>query len=177
MRTIHLFAVAAALLTLVSCSRDPNVAKRRYLESGNRYFDRGKYKEAAIMYGDALQKDRLWGPAHYKLGLTWIKTGNLGGAVGELRKAIERLPKDSPDRRDATVKLCEIFLAAEQFRGSEPMMAETEGYIKELLARDSNSYDGHRLNGDLSFVRAREALKTGRRDEGINLLDTAQAEY
>ena len=76
MRTIHLFAAAAALLTLVSCSRDPNVVKRRYLESGNRYFDRGKYKEAAIMYADALQKDHLWGPAHYKLGLTWIKTGN-----------------------------------------------------------------------------------------------------
>ena len=93
MRTIHLFVAAAALLTLVSCSRDPNVVKRRYLESGNRYFDRGKYKEAAIMYADALQKDRLWGPAHYKLGLTWIKTGNLGGAVSELHKAVERLPK------------------------------------------------------------------------------------
>ena len=124
MRTIHLFAAAAALLTLVSCSRDPNVVKRRYLESGNRYFDRGKYKEAAIMYADALQKDHLWGPAHYKLGLTWIKTGNLSGAVNELHKAIERLPRDSPDHWDATVKICEIFLSAEQARDSGPMMAE-----------------------------------------------------
>ena len=177
MRKIHLFLAAAALLTLVSCSRDPNVVKRRYLESGNRYFDRGKYKEAAIMYADALQKDRLWGPAHYKLGLTWIKTGNLGGAVGELHKAIERLPKDSPDHWDATVKLCEIYLAAEQARDSAPMMAETEGYIKELLARDSNSFDGHRLNGDFSFVQAHQALTTGRVDEGNSLLDAAQAEY
>jgi tetratricopeptide (TPR) repeat protein len=177
MRLIHLFVAAAALLTLVSCSRDPNVVKRRYLESGNRYFDRGKYKEAAIMYADALQKDRLWGPAHYKLGLTWIKTGNLGGAVNELRKAIERLPRDSPDHWDATVKLCEIFLAAEQARDNQLMMAETEKYIMELLARDSNSYDGHRLNGDLNFVRAQEALKTGRKDEGSSLLDKAQAEY
>ncbi|MGA2272581.1 MAG: tetratricopeptide repeat protein [Bryobacteraceae bacterium] len=177
MRTIHLFIAAAALLALVSCSRDPNVVKRRYLESGNRYFDRGKYKEAAIMYADALQKDRLWGPAHYKLGLTWIKTGNLGGAVGELRKAIERLPKDSPDHWDATVKICEIFLAAEQARDNAAMMTETENYIKELLARDSNSYDGHRLNGDFNFVRAEQDLKTGRQDEGSNLLDIAQAEY
>ncbi len=177
MRTIHLFVAATALLTLVSCSRDPNVVKRRYLESGNRYFDRGKYKEAAIMYADALQKDRLWGPAHYKLGLTWIKTGNLGGAVSELHKAIERLPKDSPDHWDATVKICEIFLAAEQARENEPMMAETGKYIKELLARDSNSYDGHRLNGDFNFVLAQQALKTGRQDEGTNRLDTAQAEY
>ena len=177
MRKIHLFLAAAALLTLVSCSRDPNVVKRRYLESGNRYFDRGKYKEAAIMYADALQKDRLWGPAHYKLGLTWIKTGNLGGAVGELHKAIERLPRDSPDHWDATVKICEIYLAAEQARDSAPMMAETEGYIKELLAHDSNSSDGHRLNGDLNFARARQDLTTGRQDEGSALLDTAEAEY
>jgi len=177
MRTIHLFAAAAALLTLVSCSRDPNVVKRRYLESGNRYFDRGKYKEAAIMYADALQKDRLWGPAHYKLGLTWIKTGNLGGAVSELHKAMERLPKDSPDHWDAIVRVCEIYLAAEQTRDNPAMMNETETYIKELLARDANSADGHRLTADFDFVRAQQAFKTGREDEGKSLLDTAQAEY
>jgi tetratricopeptide (TPR) repeat protein len=177
MRTIHLLAAAAALLTLVSCSRDPNVVKRRYLESGNRYFDKGKYKEAAIMYADALQKDRLWGPAHYKLGLTWIRTGNLGGAVSELHKAIERLPNDSPDHWDATVKICEIYLAAEQTRDNSAMMAETETYIKQLLARDSNSYDGHRLTGDFDFVRAQQASKTGRQDEATGLLDASEAEY
>lgn len=177
MRTIHLLAAATALLTLVSCSRDPNVVKRRYLESGNRYFDRGKYKEAGIMYADALQKDRLWGPAHYKLGLTWIKTGNLGGALNELHRAIERLPKDSPDRLDATVKICEIYLAAERTRDNAAMMAETQGYIKDLLARDANSYDGHRLTGDFDFVRAQQAFTTGRRDEGTSLLDAAQTEY
>jgi tetratricopeptide (TPR) repeat protein len=177
MRTIHLFVAAAALLTLVSCSRDPNVAKRRYLESGNRYFDRGKYKEAAIMYGDALQKDRLWGPAHYKLGLTWIKTGNLGGAVSELHKAIERLPKDSPDRWDAITKICEMYLAAEQTRDTPAMMSETGKYVQDMLAHDANSYDGHRLNGDIDFVRAQQDLKTGRKDEGIGLLDNAQTEY
>jgi tetratricopeptide (TPR) repeat protein len=101
----------------------------------------------------------------------------LGGAVGELHKAIERLPRDSPDHWDATVKICEIYLAAEQARDSAPMMAETEGYIKELLAHDSNSSDGHRLNGDLNFARARQDLTTGRQDEGSALLDTAEAEY
>jgi tetratricopeptide (TPR) repeat protein len=176
-RTIHLFAAAAALLTLVSCSRDPNVVKRRYLESGNRYFDRGKYKEAAIMYADALQKDRLWGPAHYKLGLTFIKTGNLGGAVNELHKAIERVPKDSPDHWDAIVRVCEIYLAAETNRDNPAMMTETEAYIKDLLARDPNSYDGHRLTGDFEFVRAQQAFQTGRTDEGNRLLDTAESDY
>ena len=35
-------------LTLVSCRRDPNVAKKQYLVSGNKYFDHGRYRNAAI---------------------------------------------------------------------------------------------------------------------------------
>ena len=52
-------------LTLVGCSRDPNVAKKRYLENGNKYFAKGKYKEASIMYRNALQKDQRYGLAYY----------------------------------------------------------------------------------------------------------------
>ena len=44
MRPKHLRAtvLVAFLAVLASCSRDPNVAKVRYLESGNRYFAKGK---------------------------------------------------------------------------------------------------------------------------------------
>src|SRR4051812_41113932 len=59
----------SAIGLLAGCSRDPNVVKKRYLDSGNRYFEKGKYKEARIMYLDALQKDQRYGPAYYKLGL------------------------------------------------------------------------------------------------------------
>jgi Tfp pilus assembly protein PilF len=69
--------VLAAVLSLVSCSRDPNVVKRRYLDSGNKYYDRGKFKEASIMYRNALQKDLRYGAAHYKLGLTYVRLGQL----------------------------------------------------------------------------------------------------
>jgi hypothetical protein len=55
--------VILAALTLVSCSRDPNVAKKRYLENGNKYFAKGKFKEASIMYRNALQKDQRYGLA------------------------------------------------------------------------------------------------------------------
>ena len=64
MRSIRIAPiVATALLALVSCNRDPNVAKQRYLESGNKFFERGKYKEARIKYMNALQKDMRFGPA------------------------------------------------------------------------------------------------------------------
>jgi hypothetical protein len=64
MRSVRVIAILLpALLAFVSCNRDPNVAKKRYLDSGNKYFEKGKYKEASIMYRNALQKDMRYGPA------------------------------------------------------------------------------------------------------------------
>src|SRR6476469_5662341 len=112
MRSIRFVAVILAVLVgFTSCSRDPNVVKKRYLESGNKYFDKGRFKEASIQYRNALKRDQRYGPAHYKLALTSLKTNDIGGAVNSLRRAIELLPKDSPDRWDSVVKLCEIYLA------------------------------------------------------------------
>jgi Tfp pilus assembly protein PilF len=39
------------------CSRDPQIAKRKYFEKGVRYYERGKYREAAIEYQNAIQID------------------------------------------------------------------------------------------------------------------------
>src|SRR5689334_13755895 len=103
-------AVALILVVLVSCNRDPNVAKKRYLESGNKYFEKGKYKEARIMYKDALQKDQRYGLAYYRLGLTAIRLGSGGEAVQSLRRAYELIPKDQPEAWDAAIKLSEIYL-------------------------------------------------------------------
>jgi tetratricopeptide (TPR) repeat protein len=178
MRSIRLTAViATALLALVSCSRDPNAAKKHYTDKGNEYFNRGKYKEAAIMYRNALQKDQRYGPAHYHLALTDLKLGQIPGAVHEFRVSIELLKKDGPeaaDHWDSVVKLSEIYLAVAH---EKQYMDEVEGYTKEMLARDANSFDGHRLTGDLTYVRATQAFQTARRDDGKQLLDAAIVEY
>ena len=65
MRARWLFIVLIVLVAGSSCSRDPNVAKKKYLESGNKYFEKGKYKEASIMYRSALEKDVRYGEAYY----------------------------------------------------------------------------------------------------------------
>ena len=47
MRSLRLVVIVlSALIGLVSCSRDPQVVKKRYFESGNKYFDKGRYREA-----------------------------------------------------------------------------------------------------------------------------------
>src|SRR5438309_11464858 len=78
-----------------SCSRDPNVIKARYLQNGNKYFDKGKFKEASIMYRTAIQKDQKFGEAYYRLALTELKVDQPFAAVQSLRRAVELLKPDS----------------------------------------------------------------------------------
>ncbi len=175
MRSTRLVAIiVTAVLALVSCSRDPNVAKRRYLESGNKYFDRGKYKEARIMYLNAKAKDQRWGPVYYRLGLTALKLGSVTEAVNAFRRAVELLPPSEADHWDAAVKLSEIYLVATR---DKTLLAEVESYCKDLLKRDPNSFDGHRLTGDLDYVRAGEQFRVANKDEGQRLLNQSIAEY
>jgi tetratricopeptide (TPR) repeat protein len=181
MRSKRLVAIILTVVfALVSCSRDPNVAKRRYLESGNKYFDKGKYKEARIMYLNAKAKDQRWGPAYYKLGLTALKLGSITEAVNAFRRAVELLPASAADHWDAVVKLTEIYLGVTggmEANARKPYLDEVQTYCDALLKRDANSYDGHRLTGDLDYMRAIDQVKVARKDEGQALLDKAIAEY
>src|SRR5579863_2541325 len=72
--SVRLLLTCSLLAAVVTgCSRDPNVRKQKYFESGERYYDGGKYREAAIQYSNAVQVDSRFAQAHYKLGETYIK--------------------------------------------------------------------------------------------------------
>src|SRR5438876_12444224 len=103
-----LVAVVSGLLLLVSCNRDPNVAKKEYVKMGDTYFKRGQYRQAALLYRNATQRDARYGLAHYKLALTHLKLGNSGASLNALRRAVELLPANSPERTDANVKLADL---------------------------------------------------------------------
>ena len=166
--------IILAALTLVSCSRDPNVAKKRYLENGNKYFAKGKFKEASIMYRNALQKDQRYGLAYYHLALTDLKLGRVPNSLGELRRAIELVPKDQPEHLDAEIRLAEIYIA---FTREPQFLDEVDGIAKELFERDPNSFDGHRLTADLDFARAQATFRAGRPEQSKKLLQDSIAEY
>jgi tetratricopeptide (TPR) repeat protein len=167
--------VLSGILACVSCARNPEVAKRTYLKGGNEYFEKGKFQEALIQYGNARQQDWQWGPSHYKLGLTYLKLGRLSDAVPALRRAIDLLPTESPDHWDAVIKLSEIYLAAAS--ADQEVLEDVAKYCGQLLRRDPNSFDGHRLSGDLEYARAALQFQAGHRKEGQDLLDAATGEY
>jgi tetratricopeptide (TPR) repeat protein len=176
MRSIRVVPVVLAVLVcLVSCSRDPAVVKKRYFESGNKYFEKGRYKEASIQYRNALKRDPKYGPAHYKLALVSIKVGDVGAAVSSLRRAIELLPPDQPEHWDSVIKLTEIYLAVA--KGEKQYMDEVDKFTKELLKRDPNSYDAHRLLGDYNYSLATESYRVKRTEEAQAFLATATEEY
>src|SRR6202012_5993347 len=70
LRLLVLCLLLSALFT--GCSRDPEVRKQKYFESGERYFNKGKFREAAIQYANAVQVDPRFAQAHYQLGKNYI---------------------------------------------------------------------------------------------------------
>src|SRR5579862_1686583 len=120
-RTLALVA-SLLLLTLAACTRDPKVRAQRLLENGNKYFALEKFKEASIMYRRALQQDRKFGEAYYRLGLTSLKLSSYGDAAKMLRYAVELQPENS----DAATKLADLYILAgsEDPQGTKQLVGE-----------------------------------------------------
>ena len=120
---VRLFLVGFSLsILLTGCSRDPNVRKQKYLESGDRYFAQGKYREAAIQYSNALQVDSRFAAAHYQLGETYLKLGDTIRAFQELSRTTEL----TPDNYRAHIDLANLLVAARNPDGSP-----NDDYLKQ----------------------------------------------
>jgi tetratricopeptide (TPR) repeat protein len=112
---VRLFLVGFFITALFTgCSRDPNVRKQKYLESGDRYFAKGKYREAAIQYSNALQVDSRFAGAHYQLGETYLKLGDSIRAFQELSRTVEL----APDNYRAHIDLANLLVGARNQDGS-----------------------------------------------------------
>src|SRR5207302_4565263 len=85
---VCLAVVLPLLMCLAACS-SPQEKARRYVDTGNKYFEKGKYKEASIMYRRALQADMKNSQAHYRLALVDLKQGLLGEAHRSLLRATD----------------------------------------------------------------------------------------
>src|ERR1700687_1803714 len=96
----------AALFT--ACSRDPNVRKQKYFESGQRYFDKGKYREAVIEFRNATEVDPQFAAAHYQMGQAYLKLQDWIHAYGELNRTLEL----EPDNSKAHVDLANLMIAS-----------------------------------------------------------------
>ncbi|MBV8845802.1 MAG: hypothetical protein JO307_23585, partial [Bryobacterales bacterium] len=132
-----------ALVGAVSCTRDPKVKAQRYLDNGNKFFSKAKYREASIMYRSALKQDLRFGEAYYRLGLTDLKLAAYGDAVRMLIRAVEL----QPDNADAAAKLSNLYVLAslQDSQHSAELLKSAKELASKLIAKDPRSFDGHRV--------------------------------
>lgn len=146
MLTFRLVILNAVLLGVVSCSRSPQV----YVERGNRFAAERKYQDASIQYRKAIQKDSKFGEAFYRLALSELEQHNAREAYFALLRAVELMP----DNQEAKVMLADLSLSLYWSSPGRPK-APYDTMVKladELLAKNSNSFDGLRLKGTQAML-------------------------
>lgn len=146
LRRIRIFAGAVSLLALglTGCG-DSEAGKKRLLETGNKYYDSGKFKEASIIYRKVLQKDQRYGEAYYRLGLSEIKQGRYGDAVRWLRRASEL----QPENNDAHSQLGDLYLTiylADRSKYKQ-LLVDFQELEERLLKRNPRHFEGLRMKG------------------------------
>ena len=170
--------IALTALTLVSCSRDPDYLKQKYLESGNKYYEQKRFKEAALMYKKALTVDKKFGPAYYHLALVDLDLQRWADAFPALQRAVPLLKPGTPDADNATLKMCEIMLmAAQSSKNPDAIVKQVQPMVDGLLKLNPGSWQGHKLKGDLMLLAATASFKANNSAEGKQNLAAAVQEY
>src|SRR5258708_25092032 len=126
------FALTCLAALLTGCSRDPNVRKQKYFESGTRYAAKGKYREAIIQFRNATEVDGTFAAAHYQLAQSYVKVQDWQHAYLELNRTLEL----QPDNYQAHVDIANMLIA-----GGELKMARDHTDL--LTQKRPNDPDTH----------------------------------
>ena len=154
LRTTVCVFLALATLSL-ACATDPQIAKRKYFESGNQYFLNKKYAEATVQYNNALRQDPKFGEARLKLAEAYKALGNIRLAFPEYVRAADLLP----DNDEAQLKAGNLLISGGFF-------AEAKSRARNVLKHDPKNVDALVLLGN-SLAGMKDT------DEGIGVLARA----
>ncbi len=136
--------VGSLAVFLTACSRDPNVRKQKYFESGQRYFAKGKYREAVIQFRNATDVDGTFAAAHYQLAQSYAKLQDWQHAYGELSRTLEL----QPGNYKAHVDIANLLIA-----GGQVKMAQEHTDL--LLDKQPNDPDTHLVVANLLAAEQR----------------------
>src|SRR5258708_5751653 len=164
MKRFWLILILPLIVILGACNRDPKEVAKKYLASGDKYLEKGKFKEASIMYRRALQKDMLYAQVHYRLGCVQLQQNLYAEALRSLHRAtdIDSDPKrhepearlDPVSRIDALSKMGEIDLSVYM---TDPItyktwLADIKDIAGKILKLDPKAYQGLRLSGFIALA-------------------------
>ena len=159
----------ALVAELLSCSRDPNTRKQKYFQSGQRYFEKSKYQEAAVEFINAVKIDPNYAEAHYQLAETYLKLQKPDVAFQELARTLELQPQNYPAR----IELTNLLIVSHDLQqGQEqtnlllkawPNDAGVHSIYSSLLASQDN------VPGAIEEMRKSIALDPGRWQSYLSL--------
>jgi tetratricopeptide (TPR) repeat protein len=158
MRSKVLFLTASISLCVLACGKDPEVAKREYMKSGDALLAAGKVNEAAIAYRNAIQQDPQYGEARFKLGKILEQSGNTLAAFREFQRAADLMPSNA----DAQLQAAAFNIAAQQYEDAKTRMERllqnqpTNMHAQLMLA---NSLAGLKLM-DAAIAAIESAIKS-----------------
>jgi tetratricopeptide (TPR) repeat protein len=141
-RVSVVLGLALVLGLNMGCKRDPNKLKHRYLDSGKRYEEQGKLKEASIQFSNALKVDHNFADAHYQLSKVYLKQGAMMQGYTELMRTVDL----QPGNLQARIDLGNLLLA-----GHQPDKAEEQA--KAVLSIQDNNADAYALLSSIAAVK------------------------
>jgi putative PEP-CTERM system TPR-repeat lipoprotein len=159
-RVVPVLAACLMLLASVlttSCGRDPELAKRAYLESGDAYFAAEKYAEAIVEYKNAVKQDSRFGEALYKLARTYERVKDFAKAYREYLRAADLMPEDGA----VQLRAAQVLLATGEFEDAKTR-------ADRLLEKDPRNVQAQILRGtalaglkdfDHAIAQMEEAVK------------------
>src|SRR5208282_5169816 len=140
-RYIVLSTLLAALTVILGgCSRNPEVAKKKYLESGMKYMEQQKYDSAAIQFKKALQIDPKYAEAHYQLAQADIKLEKRPEAFKEMSQTVEL----DPTNLRARIDLGGMYMAS-----GPHFYSNAEEQARYVVEKDPNNAEGQVLLGNV----------------------------
>lgn len=146
-----------SLVASLGCSRDPNVRKRKYFESGQRYENDKKFREAVIQYSNALRLDKNYPDAHYGLGRTYLKMGSLVSAYAELLRTVSL----QPSNMQAQLDLASVQITAHK-------LDDARTHLQAVFDKDPNNSYAYMVLANLQDAQ-------GKVDEAIGSMQRAIA--
>ena len=176
-------ALAGVLCAVTACSRDPEAAKKEYLQSGDQYAAASKYGEAELEYRNAIQVDPRYGEARLRLAAIHARNGNSIGSLQEYVRAADLMADDASaqleaakvlilagqytdakDRAQAAIRLDKSLLEAQIVLGNALAgLKDFESAARELdqaIAMDPHRSIGYTNLGSIQLIR-------GKHDEAL----------
>ncbi len=113
-----------AIFLITGCGKDPMARRQEYFDSGTRYFNEGKYREASIQFQNALQADPRFAEGHYQLAQCYIKLQIWQGVFTELSRVVEI----QPNHFKARIELADLLVAGKEYKRAQE---QVEAVLKQ----------------------------------------------